>query len=337
MKRLAMISVASVAAMVLVQGCSNKQPAEESVEQIPEIETTTETPASTAALEKDAKAASAAKVGGSETYIVAKGDTLSAIAAAKGLRWQDVVAVNPGLNPNKLRVGQAIQLPVMPASAAPIVKSGAKKAKKTVKAADVAAPKVASYDGPAQTYVVKSGDTLGLIAKRNKTTVAKLRAANPSLKGDMIRVGQKLQIPTSKCEKKCEKAAAVQKVEEKKAAEKPVEQVKKEEVSAPVENAVAEKPVELDTATPPPVKDEALAPAVTPETAPVAAAPAVEVAPAATPAAAAKTYTVKDGEDVYAVAIRWSVSPNELKKLNNLESSELHAGQVLKIPSDVRD
>jgi LysM repeat protein len=42
---------------------------------------------------------------------------------------------------------------------------------------------------------------------------------------------------------------------------------------------------------------------------------------------------VKEGEDVYAVAIRWGVSPAELKALNNLTSSDLQPGQVLKIPA----
>ena len=58
-------------------------------------------------------------------------------------------------------------------------------------------------------------------------------------------------------------------------------------------------------------------------------APAAHAAPAAEP----KTYTVKEGEDVYAVAIRWGVSPDELKALNNLTSSDLQPGQVLKIPA----
>ena len=62
--------------------------------------------------------------------------------------------------------------------------------------------------------------------------------------------------------------------------------------------------------------------------------------PAPTPPAAAQgyeTYTVKDGEDVYAVAIRWGVSPSDLKALNNLTSNELKAGQVLKIPRNSAD
>ena len=49
-----------------------------------------------------------------------------------------------------------------------------------------------------------------------------------------------------------------------------------------------------------------------------------------------QTYSVKEGEDLYAVAIRWGVSPSDLKSLNNLTGSELKAGSVLKIPGGVR-
>lgn len=44
------------------------------------------------------------------------------------------------------------------------------------------------------TYAIKSGDTLGAIARKNGTTVAKLKAAN-GLSGDMIRAGKTLKIP----------------------------------------------------------------------------------------------------------------------------------------------
>lgn len=42
---------------------------------------------------------------------------------------------------------------------------------------------------------VKSGDNLSRIAKRNGVTVEELRKANPNLKGDMIRPGDKIKVP----------------------------------------------------------------------------------------------------------------------------------------------
>ncbi len=48
--------------------------------------------------------------------------------------------------------------------------------------------------GGGGTYAIKSGDTLGAIARKNGTTVAKLKAAN-GLSGDMIRAGKTLKIP----------------------------------------------------------------------------------------------------------------------------------------------
>jgi LysM repeat protein len=44
------------------------------------------------------------------------------------------------------------------------------------------------------TYIVRDGDTLGHIAQRHGITTAELRQAN-KLSGDLIRVGQKLEIP----------------------------------------------------------------------------------------------------------------------------------------------
>lgn len=48
--------------------------------------------------------------------------------------------------------------------------------------------------GPHIEYVVESGDTLSLIAAAFKTSVRKIKEMN-GLKGDMLRVGQKLYLP----------------------------------------------------------------------------------------------------------------------------------------------
>lgn len=51
---------------------------------------------------------------GNGSYTIRKGDTLWSIATREygdGQRWQDIVAANPGINPQKLAVGQTITLP----------------------------------------------------------------------------------------------------------------------------------------------------------------------------------------------------------------------------------
>lgn len=57
-----------------------------------------------------AKGASNA-VAGPDEYIVQKGDGGSAIARKNGVSLQDLMAVNPGVNWNKLSIGQKVKLP----------------------------------------------------------------------------------------------------------------------------------------------------------------------------------------------------------------------------------
>lgn len=45
------------------------------------------------------------------------------------------------------------------------------------------------------TYQVKAGDSMSLIAKKNKVTLEALRQANPSIKEDKIKIGQELKLP----------------------------------------------------------------------------------------------------------------------------------------------
>jgi LysM repeat protein len=57
-----------------------------------------------------------------------------------------------------------------------------------------ASPPKPTPSKPSTYYVVKSGDTLSIIASRHHTSVAALKRAN-GLTSDMIRVGQRLKIP----------------------------------------------------------------------------------------------------------------------------------------------
>jgi len=250
-------------------------------------------------------------------YTIVKGDTITGVAVQYGLRWQDVMAVNPGISPKKLHVGQVIQLPgqVDLSKKASVRKVTAPKGT----APKTTAPKTAKVsNGPATMYVVKSGDTLGGIAYRHGVKVDAIRKAN-NLKGDKLSVNQKLTIPGAK-----KTASKVEKTDVKK-----VDPVKVEKVTVPAEVKPIETLVTDTNSTPAPT--EAVS---TPPPAPAPEEPAVGLTPA--PMANAQTYTVKEGEDLYAVAIRWGVSPSDLKALNNLTSTDLKAGMVLKIPASAQ-
>lgn len=60
---------------------------------------------------KAAKAGGAPAVAGPDEYIVKSGDTGAKIARAQGVSLSDLLAVNPGVNWNRLDVGQKLKLP----------------------------------------------------------------------------------------------------------------------------------------------------------------------------------------------------------------------------------
>lgn len=112
-------------------------------------------------------------------HTIVKGELLSTIAKKYGVGWKAIEAANPGINPNRLKIGDKIKIPAPKSGAAP--------------AAAPNAPAVAG-DGAVKTYKVKSGDNLMKIAKSHGVGVKALRAAN-GLKTDQIKVGQTLKIP----------------------------------------------------------------------------------------------------------------------------------------------
>jgi LysM repeat protein len=107
----------------------------------------------------------------SATHTVVKGDNLWSIARKYGISLDELAAANQLAKTASLRLGQTLAVP-----------------------AKAAAPAVATGGEAANTYAVVSGDTLGSIARKHGTTAAALRTAN-NLKGDALRIGQKLVIP----------------------------------------------------------------------------------------------------------------------------------------------
>jgi LysM repeat protein len=121
------------------------------------------------------------------TYTVQAGDVLSIIARQYGLSVEAIVAANPGLNANRLRVGQQIVIPQVnpvggPASDTPVAPAA------------TAAPPTSTPLIAYQVYTVQAGDTLSSIAARFGVSVAALRAAN-SLQGNLISEGEELIVP----------------------------------------------------------------------------------------------------------------------------------------------
>ncbi|MCZ7573639.1 MAG: LysM peptidoglycan-binding domain-containing protein [Ardenticatenaceae bacterium] len=104
-----------------------------------------------------------------QRYTVQPGDTLNLIAQRFGVTVDQILAANPGLQPEALGIGQEI---IIPSGAAP-------------------APQQPS----AFQYTVQKGDTLNLIAQRFGVSVDRVLAANPGLVPSRLQIGQVILIP----------------------------------------------------------------------------------------------------------------------------------------------
>jgi len=106
---------------------------------------------------------------GNVTYTIEWGDTLYSLAARYGTSVDAIVAANNLLNPNLLRIGQTLTIPVgEPGSVPP---------------------------SASQVYIVEPGDTLYGIAFHFNTSVAAIAQANGIVNPALIRPGQRLTIP----------------------------------------------------------------------------------------------------------------------------------------------
>ena len=275
-----------------------------------------------------------APVAGGSTVVVQRGDTLSGICVRHRVKMSAVVAANPGLNPNHIRVGQKIVLPgaaVAAVAEKPAAKVKLAAADAPVTAANTTAPvktksAFKAYTGPTKTYKVRSGDSLGKIAYESGITIRALKDLNKLTK-DSIRVGQELLIPAEKVvAKSAAKAPDAKKAAAKKDAKEPrKEGAEKKEAAAPVaETTSLSNAVETAAAVPPA------------EVAPAPAA-AESATPDSAPASSSATYTAKEGDDIVSIAIAYGISPSRLMDLNDLKAGDsIKAGQVLKLPADAK-
>lgn len=105
---------------------------------------------------------------GTTRYTIVAGDTLYSIARRYNTTVQAIVAVNPNIDPNFLRIGQIICVPgTVPGTCPP----------------------------NSFRYTVRAGDTFYSLAIRYNTTVAAIQAANPGIDPRYLRIGQIICIP----------------------------------------------------------------------------------------------------------------------------------------------
>jgi len=222
------------------------------------------------------------------TYTVVKGDTLSEIALRHGVTVRDLANHNGIADPNRIRVGQVLEIPA--ATRTPRGGSSSSGGSTSVDRQSIPS------DGK---YTVQEGDFPGKIAQKFGIKTADLMAANPQITDPTrLRVGQVLTIPGGTTST---------------AATRPTNNNTRTTTSA------STLPPSLDQADT--VGIIVIEEEVTPKTQPTNTNGGV------------RTYTVRDGDDVYSVAVRLGVSPTELRQLNGLTTSELTPGTVIKVPA----
>ncbi|MFC4994120.1 LysM peptidoglycan-binding domain-containing protein [Rubritalea tangerina] len=161
-----------------------------------------------------------------ENYKVVKGDSMCKIARKHGVSLNALLNANKGINPNRLSIGQSISLPSSVAKAEPVSQTPKAIAKAEVLPAPIppaTQPEVPQATSSTRDYVVKKGDTLYGIARKNNTTVANILEQNQGLDPRKLRPGQSIALATtettsatpSKAPAKQEKTQAIAKQEPK--------------------------------------------------------------------------------------------------------------------------
>lgn len=123
-------------------------------------------------------------------YQIQKGDTLSGIAQCVGVKWQDIAALNPSVNPNRMLVGETLVLPAHAQDKPIVMPKRSKVARNTATTASKIKVSSIPSDG---VYTVVSGDSLWTISRRFKVSSDDIRTWN-NLKTDKLVIGQKLKL-----------------------------------------------------------------------------------------------------------------------------------------------
>ena len=104
-------------------------------------------------------------------YTIRSGDTFFSLARRFGITLQALLSANPGVDPNRLQVGQQICIPAPAPSPLPCLGG-------TI-------------------YTIQAGDTFFSLARRFNVSLDALLAANPGVDPNRLQIGQQVCIPTS--------------------------------------------------------------------------------------------------------------------------------------------
>ena len=121
------------------------------------------------------------------TYVVRSGDSLWTIAKKNHLTYQELATANNLKSTAALREGQKLLIPSKPVATAPVATS-------TTKAGEPA-PVTTKASADSVKHVVKSGETLGTIAKKYGVKSSDIAVANNITDPQKIRAGMELVIP----------------------------------------------------------------------------------------------------------------------------------------------
>ena len=241
-------------------------------------------------------------------HVVQSGETLGHIAQKYKVPRSEILKVNSMGDPNRIRVGQKINIPEYDASKAP-QRPATGSATKTV-----TAPEGGSV------HVVQKGEMVGGIAHKYGLKAGDVLRANglTDETAKKIHVGQQLIIPA--------KTADNTYTPSKDAPSRPAP-VKEEASSAPV---VAPQPEPVVV----PPAPQPVIPAPAPQPAPVVVPTVQPTVPGAAAATSAvKTYVVQEGDDLVTIASRFNTSKITLIQLNNMTLSDtLTPGTTIRVP-----
>lgn len=101
-------------------------------------------------------------------YMIKAGDTIYRLARRYGFSVDEILKANPGLDPDRLFIGQKICLP-----------------KKVIE------------ECPGQLYTIKAGDNFYKLAQKFEVSVDAIQAANPGVNPNALQIGQKVCVPSS--------------------------------------------------------------------------------------------------------------------------------------------